>query len=117
MIEIKSTHASQVNIGDKLYGEAGLYVLQGGVEVDGQSYHEKQLLVSLTPGICSFNLLPNSMVYIFGGEPFPQERFIDWNFVASSREKIQEAKSKWMNRQFPAIPGDDLEYAPYPGSK
>lgn len=117
MIEIKSTTPAQVQIGHLLYGESGLYVLQGGVEVGGQTYHEKQLLVSLEPSLCGFTLFENSIVYIFGGEPFPEERFIDWNFVSSSSHKIEEAKAKWIARQFPTIPGDDVEFAPYPVRK
>jgi redox-sensitive bicupin YhaK (pirin superfamily) len=52
-------------------------------------------------------------VYIFGGEPFPEERFISWNFVASSRETIDAAKEKWINHEFPKVPGDD-GYVPLP---
>jgi hypothetical protein len=42
------------------------------------------------------------------------ERFIEWNFVASSREKIDAAKQAWKARQFPLVPGDELDFIPLP---
>lgn len=46
--------------------------------------------------------------------PFPEERFIDWNFVSSSKEKIEEAKQKWKIQSFEKIEGDETDYIPYP---
>ena len=48
----------------------------------------------------------NTTVYIFGGEPFPEERFIYWNFVASDRELIEKAKTKWLEQSFKPVPGE-----------
>jgi redox-sensitive bicupin YhaK (pirin superfamily) len=42
-------------------------------------------------------------------------RFIDWNFVSSSRARIDDAKAAWRAQTFPRIPGDDQEHAPLPG--
>ncbi len=67
--------------------------------------------------LCAFTIQENSTIYIFGGEPFPEERFIDWNFVSSSKELIDEAKQKWETQSFPSIEGDDSEYIPYPTRK
>ncbi len=53
-------------------------------------------------------------VNTFGGEAFPEERFIDWNFVASDKALIEEAKQKWMDQTFDKIEGDETEYIPYP---
>lgn len=114
MIEIKSTTRQTVDIGNQLYGEAGLYILEGGVESEGNSYHPKQLLVTTQSNMCSFTIEANSTIYIFGGEPFAEERFIDWNFVASDRALIEQAKQRWAAQQFDKIKGDDTEYAPYP---
>jgi len=40
------------------------------------------------------------------------ERFIDWNFVSSSMEKIAQAKADWIARKFPLVPGDEVEFIP-----
>ena len=117
MIEIKSKTKQVVNIGDDLYGESGLYILEGAIESDGNVYEPKQLLVAKDSTLCEFTIHENSTIYIFGGEPFPEERFIDWNFVASSKELINEAKQKWKTKGFPEIAGEENEYIPYPTFK
>lgn len=117
MLEIKSKTKQVVNIGNALYGEAGLYILNGAIESEGNIYEPKQLLVAKDSTLCEFTIQENSTIYIFGGEPFPEERFIDWNFVASDKELIEKAKQKWKDQAFDKIKGDDTEYIPYPSIK
>ena len=117
MIEIKSKSKQTVNIGDELYGESGLYILEGGIESDGNFYGPKQLLVAKDSTLCQFTIAENSTIYIFGGEPFPEKRYIDWNFVSSSKERIGAAKQKWIDKGFPTIKGEEDEYIPYPTLK
>ena len=117
MIEIKSKTRQTLNIGDQLYGESGLYILEGGIESEGNIYEPKQLLVAKDSTLCEFTIQENSTIYIFGGEAFPEERFIDCNFVSSRKELIEKAKEKWKNQSFPKIEGDDTEHIPYPTPK
>ena len=117
MLEIKSKTKQTLNIGDQLYGESGLYILEGSIESDGNVYGPKQLLVAKESSLCEFTIQENSTIYIFGGEPFPEKRYIDWNFVSSSKELIKEAKEKWEAQSFPKIDGDETEYIPYPTRK
>lgn len=117
MIEIKSKTKQVVDIGDELYGESGLYILEGGIESDGNFYGPKQLLVAKDSTLCQFTIAENSTIYIFGGEPFPEKRYIDWNFVSSSKERIGAAKQKWIDKGFPTIKGEEDEYIPYPTLK
>jgi len=114
MIEIKSETRQTLSIGKHLYGESGLYILEGGIESDGNVYGPKQILVAKDSTLCEFVIQAGSTLYIFGGEPFAEERFIDWNFVSSRKERIEEAKQKWMNQSFDKIKGDELEFVPYP---
>jgi redox-sensitive bicupin YhaK (pirin superfamily) len=114
MLEIESAHQKTLNIGDKLYGESGLFILEGGIETEGNDYKPDQLLVATDSKLCEFTLKADSKVYIFGGEPFPEQRYIDWNFVSSSRELIEAAKRKWIAQEFEKIIGDDEEFIPYP---
>lgn len=113
MIEIKSKSEQTLKIGDQLYGESGLYILEGSIKEGGHEYGEKQILVAKNSTLCEFTISANSTVYIFGGEPFPEKRYIDWNFVSSDKELIEEAKKKWEDQSFGKIEGDD-EYIPYP---
>lgn len=117
MLEIKSKTKQTVNIGDQLYGESGLYILEGAIESEGHVYDPKQLLLANDSKLCEFTIHENSTIYIFGGDPFPEKRYIDWNFVSSSKEFIEEAKKKWEAQSFPKIEGDDMEYIPYPTRK
>lgn len=114
MIEIKSQERQKINIGKHLSGESGLYILEGGIENDGIHYASKQVLVAKESSLCEFTIEANSTIYIFGGEAFPEERFIDWNFVSSDKELIAAAKEKWSKQEFDKIKNDAVEFVPYP---
>lgn len=114
MIELKSTTKQTLNIGDQLFGESGLYILEGGIETEGNTFGPKQILVAKDSTLCEFTMLENSTVYIFGGEAFPEKRYIDWNFVASDRKIIDDSIEKWKNQEFDKIEGDSDEFTPYP---
>jgi hypothetical protein len=114
MLELKSTTAQAVKLGSELYGEVGLYVLEGSVDIEGHTFSPKQIIVEKDSKLCEFEMATNTTIYIFGGEPFPEERFIDWNFVSSSKEILEEAKQKWIAQTFDKIKGDETEYTPYP---
>lgn len=117
MLEIKSRSRQALNLVDYLFGESGLYILEGGIESEGNTFGPKQILVAKDSTLCEFTIEADSTIYIFGGEPFPEERFIDWNFVSSSKELIEEAKQKWIDQKFDKIKGDEVEFVPYPTFK
>lgn len=114
MIEVSANQKQTVNIGEHLYGESGLYVLEGNVEIEGNMFGPRQILVANDSKMCEFTIEADTKIYIFGGEPFAEPRFIDWNFVSSSKEIIYSAKQKWINQEFDKIPNDDKEFVPYP---
>lgn len=116
MLELKSTQQQTLHLGDDLYGESGLYILEGQVESEGNQFGAKQLLVANNSKLCAFTMAANTTVYIFGGEPFNEERFIDWNFVSSDKTLIEQAKQQWKAQQFAKVPNDELEYVPYPST-
>lgn len=106
-LEIKSGAAEQtLQLGNELYGEAGLYILEGSVEGEGHAFGPKQLLVAKDAGLCTFTMAAHTTVYIFGGEPLPEERLIYWNFVATDHEHIESAKEKWKAQAFVPVPGE-----------
>lgn len=114
MLEIKSADSPKViDFKGGLFGESGLYILEGEVESNSHIYGAKQILITLDAHLCSFEMKPNTTVYIFGGEAFPEERYIYWNFVATNKATIEEAKMKWINHQFDKVPEDD-GYVPLP---
>ncbi|GAA4315826.1 pirin family protein [Mucilaginibacter gynuensis] len=112
-LELKSTVKQTIRIGNELYGEAGLYILEGSIETDGVSYAPKELLVAKNSSLCEFTMAENTTIYFFGGDAFPEERFIYWNFVATSRELIEQAKQNWREQNFAPVPGE-TEFIPLP---
>jgi len=116
-LEIKTQKAQKINIGERLFGEVGMYVLDGTVKIEGNDYGTAQLLVAMNAGLCEFETNGETILYLFGGEPFPEERFIFWNFVNSDKHVIEQAKINWKNQDlnaFPKIPGDDTTFVPLP---
>lgn len=105
-LEFKSTTKQKMTIGSELYGESGLYILEGSIESDGDTFLPKQLLVAKDTSLCEFTMNENTTVYIFGGEPFEEPRYIYWNFVATSLELIEDAKKRWTEQTFPKIEGE-----------
>ncbi|MEJ5993062.1 pirin family protein [Pedobacter sp. Du54] len=113
LLELKSTTKTPVKIGHELFGESGIYILEGGIESEENRFGPKQLLVANDSSLCEFTLQENTTIYIFGGEPFAEERFIYWNFVATSKELIEAAKEKWLAKGFDLVPGE-TEFVPLP---
>ncbi|MEG0851444.1 MAG: pirin-like C-terminal cupin domain-containing protein, partial [Flavobacterium sp.] len=112
-IEIKSTEAKKINIGSHLFGESGLYILEGSIKSGEHIYDPKQILITNDSTLCEFEIAENSTVYIFGGQPFPEEHFIFWNFVSSDKNLIEKAKQDWTNQTFPKVPGE-TDFVPLP---
>ncbi|WP_300602459.1 pirin family protein [Niabella sp.] len=112
-IKIQTPKGQVLNIGKDLYGESGLYILEGSVISEGNTYGPKQILIAKDSTLCSFETTDNTTVFIFGGEPFPEERFIYWNFVSSDRAVIEKAKQDWLKQRFPPVPGE-TEFVPLP---
>lgn len=112
-LEIKSKAATMVNIGDMLYGESALYILDGAITSEGHVYEPKHILIARDTTLCSFQMAAHSAIYIFGGTPFPEERYIDWNFVSSRKDRLASAKEAWIRQEFPKIPGE-TDFVPYP---
>jgi redox-sensitive bicupin YhaK (pirin superfamily) len=96
------------------YPERAAYVAQGSVEVGGQTFHAGQMLV-FTPGVpVLFTGITPATVMLLGGEPLG-ERFIEWNFVSSRRERIEQAKADWRAGRMKLPDLDHDEFIPLPG--
>jgi redox-sensitive bicupin YhaK (pirin superfamily) len=95
------------------HGERAVYVVQGELAIGETTLTEGQLAV-LEPGMnVTLRALTPARTMLLGGEHFPTRRFISWNFVASSQERIERAKERWERRQFPEVPGE-TEFIPLP---
>jgi hypothetical protein len=96
------------------YPERAAYVAQGSVEVDGHTYGVGQMLVFAPGQPVLFTAVEPSIVMLLGGEPIGP-RFIEWNFVSSSRERIEQAKADWRAGRMKLPDLDHDEFIPLPG--
>ncbi|MFN3511523.1 MAG: pirin family protein [Phenylobacterium sp.] len=95
------------------YPERALYVARGEVEVAGQRLTEGQMAV-LQPGQALVaQALSPAVVMLLGGEPVGP-RFIEWNFVSSSKDRIEQAKADWRAGRMKLPDADDQEFIPLP---
>lgn len=113
MLEINSSAETKIHLGDQLFGESALYILKGQVEAEGNTFEPKNILVAADSKLCSFTMKPDTTVYIFGGDAFPEERFIFWNFLSSNKSTIEQAVEDWKQQRFPKIPGES-DFVPFP---
>lgn len=97
------------------YPERAAYVIEGQLESCGERVGPGRMLV-FTPG-ASITLRSErgARIALIGGEPLG-ERYLEWNFVSSSRARIEQAKRQWREGRFPTVPGDEREFIPLPES-
>ena len=95
------------------YPERAAYVATGAVEVDHQRIEQGHMAVFAPGRPILFTAREPSIVMLLGGEPLG-ERFIEWNFVSSSRERIEQAKSDWRQGRMALPYHDDREWIPLP---
>ncbi len=92
--------------------ERALYVATGAVELDGRRFEAGQMVV-LGAGASSARAAERSTVMVLGGEPLG-ERFIYWNFVSSSQERLAQAAEDWKAGRMKLPDADDKEFIPLP---
>jgi len=96
--------------------ERAIYTLEGEVSIAGDRFPPERLLV-FKPGdeivVSSEN---GAHFMLFGGASLGSKRYIWWNFVSSSKERIEQAKEEWKTGRFDIVPGDDKEFIPLPES-
>lgn len=95
------------------YAERAAYVASGAIEADGQRIGAGQMAVFAAGAASPLRALTNAVVMLLGGEPLG-ERFIEWNFVSSSRERIEQAKADWRAGRMKLPDLDDAEFIPLP---
>ena len=96
------------------YSERAAYIVSGTVEVEGQIFQPGRMLVFEPGSPVIFKALTPSRVMLLGGEPLG-ERFIEWNFVSSSKERIEQAKADWRAQRMKLPDFDHDEFTPLPG--
>jgi redox-sensitive bicupin YhaK (pirin superfamily) len=91
------------------------YVVEGEVECGGERIAAPRMIVVAPGSHATLTARTDAHVMLLGGDPLDGERHLWWNFVSSSRERIEQAKRDWTERRFPPIPGE-TEFIPLPDS-
>jgi redox-sensitive bicupin YhaK (pirin superfamily) len=95
------------------YSERAAFVARGAVEVDGTRASAGQMLVFAPGAPITFTASTQSTVMLLGGEPIG-ERYLEWNFVSSSKARIEQAKADWRAGRMKLPVHDDAEFIPLP---
>jgi hypothetical protein len=98
---------------DARYDERAIYTLEGEIDLAGERFVAGQMLV-LRPGqSVTLRAQTSARCMLLGGEPADAPRHIWWNFVSSSKDRIEQAKADWRAGRFAVVPGE-TEFIPLP---
>ncbi len=98
---------------DDAHAERALYTLEGEAQVDGAGIPERRLVVFDRGSRPVLHAKTPLKAMLLGGEPLDAPRHLWWNFVSSSKERIEQAKQDWLEGRFGEIPGE-TEFIPLP---
>jgi redox-sensitive bicupin YhaK (pirin superfamily) len=98
---------------DPDYQERAIYTVAGDVEIAGDVFGPAQLLVFRPGDRITIQAKTDARFMALGGEPMDGPRHIWWNFVSSSKDRIEQAKADWELGRFDSVPGDS-EFIPLP---
>ncbi|QKC86624.1 pirin family protein [Mesorhizobium loti] len=95
--------------------ERAVFVVSGEIEVAGQTgtFGEAQFVVFKPGAEIIVSTRGGAHLMLVGGEPFPEQRHVYWNFVSSSKDRIEQAKDDWRQGRFPEVAGE-TEFIPLP---
>ncbi len=96
------------------YEERAVYVVEGALQCGSERFEASRLIVFERDADVVLRADGAARIVLLGGEPLEGERYMDWNFVSNSKERLQRARDDWGAGRFPSIPGDDDEPVPAP---
>jgi redox-sensitive bicupin YhaK (pirin superfamily) len=96
------------------HAERSVYVLSGSIEIAGEAFGDGRLLIFRPGDHISVLATTDTRFIIAGGEPLDGPRHIWWNFVSSSKDRIEQAKADWKAGRFGLVPMDEKDFIPLP---
>ena len=99
---------------DSMTDERAVLVTEGEASLDSDRLEPFTLYVLAPREAMTLRASSPARVMLLGGQAFPTQRHVFWNFVSSSRDRINQAKEDWKARRFPLVPGDEEEFIPLP---
>jgi redox-sensitive bicupin YhaK (pirin superfamily) len=111
-VHAQLTAGARITMPDN-YRARAAYVASGTIQIAGEAFAAGQMVVFAADEVAVIDATATSVVMLLGGEPL-SERHIWWNFVATSRARIEQAKADWRAGRFALPVGDDQEFIPLP---
>ncbi|HRN84892.1 pirin family protein [Hyphomicrobium sp.] len=99
---------------DADHDERAVYIVSGEIDIAGQTFGPGRLLVFRPGDRISILATTNARLMLVGGEPMDGPRHVWWNFVSSSKDRIDAAKADWKAGRFAPVPTDTTEFIPLP---
>lgn len=99
---------------DPDYDERAIFVVSGEIDIAGDIFGPGRLLIFRPGDRISVLAISQARLIVLGGEPMDGPRHIWWNFVSSSKDRIDAAKADWKAKRFAPVPGDTEEFIPLP---
>jgi redox-sensitive bicupin YhaK (pirin superfamily) len=98
--------------------ERGAYIVEGAVETGGTTFDPGRMLLFRAGDRIALRAGPEgARLLLLGGAVMDGPRFIFWNFVSSSRDRIEQAKADWTSGRFAKVAGDEVEFIPLPEAR
>jgi redox-sensitive bicupin YhaK (pirin superfamily) len=94
--------------------ERAAYVVEGSISVEDETIEAGVMVVFRSRVEVKIHAIEAARVMLLGGEPLDGDRHIYWNFVSSSKDRIEQAKADWREGRFPKVPGDEVDFIPLP---
>jgi redox-sensitive bicupin YhaK (pirin superfamily) len=116
LIDLELVAGAAIDLPGDLPGDAAeraVFVIEGELHIADHALAADRLAVLCGGRPVRAAAAAPTRALILGGPPLG-DRFIEWNFVSSSRDKIDRARDRWKAQQFPKIPTDSVEFVPWP---
>lgn len=112
-VDVEMSPGSELLLPDD-HEERAAYVVEGRLSCGAERPGASRMLVFSAGSTASLRAESSARVMLLGGAPLDGDRYIWWNFVSSSRERIERAKRDWKEGRFAKVPGDEVEFIPLP---
>lgn len=87
--------------------ELGLFVVKGEAMINGEKLLVSDLMVITDPNLVTLQVTAGSRLIAIGGAPFPEPRYLWWNFVSSRKDRLRQAAEDWHNQRMGVVPGGE----------
>ncbi len=112
-LELKMNKGASIVI-PRTTEERAIFLVTGKVEIGGTNYHNRQMMVLRPDSDIRVKGCDDVHLILLGGAVMDGPRYIWWNFVSSSVDRIKRAAEDWRNKKFAIVPGDEEEFIPLP---